>query len=105
MSRLIEQSQKRFKLGKYNQSLEIFLKAESYLESPDHEIYHFIADLIRMNAKHSRGTNILDAKEYFRRSIMCGKQIHTYKTLAGIYRKEKDYIKAIELLESSLRYV
>ena len=81
------------------------MKAESYLESPDHEIYHFIADLIRMNAQHSKGTNILDAKEYFRRSIMCGKHIHTYKTLAGIYRKEKDYIKAIELLESSLRYV
>lgn len=79
------------------------MKAEAYLESPDHEIYHFIADLIRMNAKHSRGT-MLDAKEYFRRSIMCGKQIHTYKTLAGIYRKEKDYMKAIELLESSLRF-
>lgn len=98
-------TRKRFKLGKYNQSLEIFLKAESYLDSPDHEIYHHIADLLRMNAKHSRATNLLDAKEYFRRSIMCGKQIHTYKTLANIYRKEKDYIKAIELLESSLGFV
>lgn len=94
----------RFKLGKYNQSLEIFLKAESLLDSPDHEIYHYIADLLRMNAKHTKGSNMLDAKEYFRRSIMCGKQIHTYKTLAGIYRKEKDYTKAIELLESSLRF-
>ncbi|KAL7050499.1 hypothetical protein ACKWTF_004101 [Chironomus riparius] len=90
-----------FKLQKYNQSLEIFLKAESYLEAPDYEVYHYIADLLRLNAKHSKA-NILDVKEYFRRSIMCGKQIHTYKTLANIYRKEKDYTKAIELLEGSL---
>lgn len=90
-------------MGKYNQSLEIFLKAESCLESPDHEVYHFIGDLLCLNAKHSKA-NILDAKEYFKRSIMCGRQIQTYKTLAGIYRKEKDYLKAIELLESSLRY-
>jgi Bardet-Biedl syndrome 4 protein len=92
----------RFKLGKFNQSLEIFLKAESHLDSPDHEVYHYIADLLRLNAKHSRAS-MLDSKEYFKRSIMCGKQIRTYKTLAAIYRKEKDYIKAIELLESCLR--
>ena len=86
--------------------MEIFLKAESHLNSPDHEIYHYIADLIRMNAKNSRGTttnSISDAKEYFQRAIMAGKQIQSYKTLAEIYRKEKDYTKAIELLESSLR--
>lgn len=91
-------------MGKYNQSLEIFLKAESCLESPDHEVYHYIGDLLNLKAKHSKD-NILDAKEYFKRSIMSGKQIQTYKTLAGIYRKEKDFLKAIELLESSLRFV
>lgn len=91
-------------MGKYNQSLEIFLKAESCLESPDHEVYHYIGDLLCLKAKHSKA-NILDAKEYFKRSIMCGKQIPTYKTLAGIYRKEKDFLKAIEILETSLRFV
>lgn len=94
----------RYKMGKYNQSLEIFLKAESYLESPDHEVYHFIGELLFLNAKHTK-SSILDAKEYFKRSIMCGKQIHTYKTLARIYRKEKDFLKAIELLESCLKWV
>lgn len=79
------------------------MKAESCLEAPDYEVYHYIADLLRLNAKHSKA-NILDVKEYFRRSIMCGKQIQTYKTLANIYRKEKDYTKAIEILEGSLRY-
>lgn len=91
-------------MGKHNQSLEIFLKAESCLESPDHEVYHFIGELLCLNAKHSK-SNIPDAKEYFKRSIMCGKQIQTYKTLARIYRKEKDFLKAIELLESCLKYV
>ncbi|KAG5677485.1 hypothetical protein PVAND_007243 [Polypedilum vanderplanki] len=90
-----------FKMGKLSQSLEIFLKAESCLEAPDFEIYQAIGELLRLNTKHSKA-NLLDIKEYFRRSIMCGKQIQTYKTLASIFRKEKDYVKAIELLESSL---
>lgn len=91
-------------MGKYNQSLEIFLKAESYLESPDHEVYHYIGELLCMNANSRQAkTNILDAKEYFKRAIMSGKQIQTYKILAGIFRKEKDYLKSIELLESSLQ--
>ena len=92
-------------MGKNNQALEIFLKAESCLESPDHELYEYIGDLLCLKAKHSKTGVLLDAKEYFKRSIMCGKQIRTYKTLAGIYRKEKDFLKAIELLESSLRFV
>jgi len=91
-------------MGKHNQSLEMFLKAESCLELPDHEVYHYIGNLLCLNAKHSKA-NILDAKEYFKRSILCGKQLDTYKTLARIYRKEKDFPKAIELLESSLKYV
>jgi Bardet-Biedl syndrome 4 protein len=91
-------------MGKFNQSLEIFLKAESCLEAPDYEVYHFIAELLRQNTRHSKA-NSLDVKEYFRRSIMCGKQVKTYKTLASIFRKERDYIKAIELLESSLKLV
>lgn len=91
-------------MGKNNQALEILLKAESCLESPDHELYHYIGELLCLKAKHSKA-GVLDAKEYFKRSIMCGKQIQTYKTLAGIYRKEKDFLKAIELLESSLRFV
>lgn len=89
-------------MGKHSQSLEIFLKAESYLESPDHEVYHYIGDLLSAHTKHARA-NVLDAKEYFKRSIMCGRQMQTYKKLAAIYRKEKDYPKVIELLESSLR--
>lgn len=80
------------------------MKAESCLELPDHEVYFYIGNLLCLNLKHSKA-NILDAKEYFRRSIMCGKQLETYKTLAKIHRKEKDYLKAIELLESSLKYV
>lgn len=91
-------------MGKNNQALEMFFKAESCLESPDHELYHYIGDLLCLKAKHSK-TGVIDAKEYFKRSIMCGKQIQTYITLAGIYRKEKDFLKAIELLESSLRFV
>jgi Bardet-Biedl syndrome 4 protein len=46
---------------------------------------------------------INEAKEYFKRAITNGKQIQSYKKLAAIYRKDKDYPKAIELLESSLQ--
>ncbi|CAO1324169.1 unnamed protein product [Diamesa tonsa] len=91
-------------MNKYRQSLEIFLKAESLLERPDHEIYHFIGELLHMNAAAVNGkANVIEAKEYFKRAIMSGKQIKTYKLLSSIYRKEKDYPKAIELLESSLQ--
>lgn len=91
-------------MNKYRQSLEIFLKAESLLERPDHEIYHFIGELLHMNAAAINGkANVTEAKEYFKRAIMSGKQIKTYKLLSAIYRKEKDYPKAIELLESSLQ--
>lgn len=89
-------------MGKYNQSLEIFLKAETTLTSPDYEIYSYIGELLYLNAKHSKGS-VLDAKEYFTRSIICGKQMETYRKLYQIYRNEKNYPKAIELLESSVR--
>lgn len=77
------------------------MKAESYLERPDHEIYHHIGELLCMNLDSK--ANISEAKEYFKRAIMDGKQIQSYKKLATLYRKEKDYPKAIELLESSLQ--
>lgn len=84
----------------------MFLKAESYLESPDHEIYHFIGKLLCLNAKQQTKkmatTTSYDAKEYFRRAIMSGHQIDSYKELSSIYRREKDYHRAIELLESCL---
>lgn len=90
-------------MGKYNQSLEMFLKAESYLESPDHEIYHYIGKLMSLNAKQqSKRTTQYDAKEYFKRAIMSGHQIQSYRELSSIYRKEKDYHRAIELYESCL---
>lgn len=92
-------------MGKYNQSLEMFLKAESYLESPDHEIYHYIGKLMSLNAKQQSkraSAATYDAKEYFKRAIMSGHQIDSYKELSSIYRKEKDYHRAVELLESCL---
>lgn len=88
-------------MGKYNQSLEMFLKSESFLQSPDHEIYHFIGKLMCLNAKNSSSSSN-DAKEYFKRSIMSGHQLESYKELASMYRKEKDFHKSIELLESCL---
>jgi Bardet-Biedl syndrome 4 protein len=92
-------------MGKYNQSLEMFLKAESFLQSPDHEIYHFIGKLMWLNTKHqteSSSSRTNDAKEYYKRAIMSGHQLESYKELAVMYRKEKDFHKSIELLESCL---
>lgn len=88
-------------MGRFRQSLEVFLKAESYLERPDHEIYHHIGEIYSMNLDSRAKIN--EAKEYYKRAIMNGKQIPSYKKLSLLYRKDKDYPKAIELLESSLQ--
>lgn len=90
-------------MGRFRQSLEIFLKAESVQARPDHEVYHFIAELFYMNLGSNPKTSLAESKEYYKRAIMNGKQISSYQKLSEIYRKEKDYPKAIELLESSLQ--
>lgn len=90
------------KMGKLKQALEVFLKAESLQEGPDYEIYYNIGELLNKNAGRPK-MGAKEAKEYFQKAIQHGKQdVESYRKLAAIYLREKEYQKAIDMLESAL---
>lgn len=89
-------------MGKLKQALEVFLRAESLQQRPDSEIFYNIGELIYRNAGRPK-MGIKEAKEYFLKAIQHGKQdIESYRKLAGIYIKENEFQKAIDMLESCL---
>lgn len=89
-------------MGKLKQALEVFLKAESLQQRPDSEILYNIGELIYKNAGRPK-FGLKEAKEYFQKAIQHGKQdIESYRKLAGIYIKENEFQKAIDMLESCL---
>ncbi|XP_050093921.1 Bardet-Biedl syndrome 4 protein homolog [Anopheles aquasalis] len=91
-----------YTIGKFKKSLEVFLKAESLLERPDHEIYHSIGELYHRGfGQPKAGT--AEAKEYLKQAITCGKHVDSYKILAEIYIEEGDSLKAIEMIENCLQ--
>ncbi|XP_058828963.1 Bardet-Biedl syndrome 4 protein homolog [Topomyia yanbarensis] len=91
-----------FAMGRFKQALEVFLKAETLLERPDHEVYHYIGELFHRNFGQPKA-GIAEAKEYLKQSVMCGKHVDSYKILAEIYIDEGDNVKAIEMIESCLQ--
>ncbi|XP_058461211.1 Bardet-Biedl syndrome 4 protein homolog isoform X2 [Malaya genurostris] len=91
-----------FIMGRFKQSLEVFLKAETLLERPDHEVYHFIGELFHRNFGQPKA-GMAEAKEYLKQSVMCGKHVDSYKILAEIFIDEGDNVKAIEMIESCLQ--
>ncbi|XP_055626852.1 Bardet-Biedl syndrome 4 protein homolog [Toxorhynchites rutilus septentrionalis] len=91
-----------FIMGRFKQSLEVFLKAETLMERPDHEVYHYIGELFYRNFGQPKA-GAAEAKEYLKQSIMCGKHAESFKILAEIYIEEGDNIKAIEMIESCLQ--
>lgn len=91
-----------YMMGKLKQSLDVFLKAESLQQRPDSDVCYYIGELIYRNAGRPK-FSIKEAKEYFQKAIQHGKQdVESYRKMAGIYLKENDYQKAIEMLESCL---
>uniref|UniRef100_A0A1A9W2E1 Uncharacterized protein n=1 Tax=Glossina brevipalpis TaxID=37001 RepID=A0A1A9W2E1_9MUSC len=96
-----------FMMGRYNQSLDTFREAEDLSTRLDHEIFHFIGELLlRSSASRNQIEMALkeqqEAKQYFQKAIQTGKKLESFQRLAEIHRKEKDYSKAIEVLESCL---
>lgn len=94
-------------MGRYNQSLDTFREAEDLSTRLDHEIFHFIGELLlRSSASRNQVEMALkeqqEAKLYFQKAIQTGKKLESFQRLAEIHRKEKDYSKAIEVLESCL---
>ncbi|XP_035906861.1 Bardet-Biedl syndrome 4 protein homolog [Anopheles stephensi] len=91
-----------YSMGKFRNALEVFLKAETLLERPDHEIYHHIGELYYKNFGQPKA-GVGEAKEYLKQAITCGKHVESYKILAEIYIEEGDSIKAIEMIENCLQ--
>ncbi|XP_073846172.1 Bardet-Biedl syndrome 4 [Musca autumnalis] len=96
-----------FSMGRYNQSLAIFRDAEELSTRLDHEIFHFIGELLLRSAASRNEMEMAqkeeqEAKVYFQKAVQTGKKIESFQRLAEILRKEKQYHKAIEVLESCL---
>nr|XP_040219935.2 Bardet-Biedl syndrome 4 protein homolog [Anopheles coluzzii] len=91
-----------YSMGKFRNALEVFLKAETLLERPDHEIYHHIGELYYKNFGQPKA-GVGEAKEYLKQAVTCGKHVESYKILAEIYIEEGDSIKAIEMIENCLQ--
>uniref|UniRef100_A0A182UZC6 Uncharacterized protein n=1 Tax=Anopheles merus TaxID=30066 RepID=A0A182UZC6_ANOME len=91
-----------YSMGKFRNALEVFLKAETLLERPDHEIYHHIGEMYYKNFGQPKA-GVGEAKEYLKQAVTCGKHVESYKILAEIYIEEGDSIKAIEMIENCLQ--
>lgn len=84
-------------MGRYEQALQVFREAEELSNRPDNEIFHFIGEILLLNNSRQ------EAKEYFQKAVEHGKMIDSFKRLAELFRQEKDYSKAIEILETCLQ--
>ncbi|XP_018795702.1 PREDICTED: Bardet-Biedl syndrome 4 protein homolog isoform X2 [Bactrocera latifrons] len=96
-----------FIMGRFNQALDIFREAEELAPRQDHEICHFIGELLHRSAATANQLTIArqeeaEAKMYFEKAVQTGKKLESFQRLAEILRKEKDYAKAIEVLENCL---
>lgn len=91
-----------YKMGSLKLALDTFLQTEKLMERPDYEVYHYIGELLFRNIGQPRA-GLPEAKEYFKQAILCGKHPKTYKIMAEIFIKEKDHMKAIEMIENCLQ--
>lgn len=91
-----------YQIGRYKQSLEIFIRAERLLKRTDCESHYYIAKLLTKNVSHGQ-LKRYDAKEYFVRAIQSGRHLESMQELSEIYVREGDLRKSIELLEGSLQ--
>ncbi|XP_054738265.1 Bardet-Biedl syndrome 4 protein homolog [Anastrepha obliqua] len=96
-----------FIMGRFNQALSVFREAEELSPRQDHEICHFIGELLHRSAAACNQLTLAhqeeaEAKVYFEKAVQSGKKLESFQRLAEILRKEKDYGKAIEVLENCL---
>ncbi|KRG03937.1 Bardet-Biedl syndrome 4 protein homolog isoform X2 [Drosophila mojavensis] len=94
-------------MGRYNQALSVFRDAEQQSPRPDHEIFHYLGELLYRSAAtqpqlEAARQQQKEAREYFERAVQTGKKQESYIRLAELYRKEKEYQKAIDVLEACL---
>lgn len=97
-------------MGRFSQALSVFRDAEKQSPRPDHEIYHYLGELLYRAASTQPQLEAArqlqkEAREYFERAVQTGKKQESYIRLAELYRKEKEYQKAIDVLEACLQLV
>ncbi|XP_050743391.1 Bardet-Biedl syndrome 4 protein homolog isoform X2 [Drosophila biarmipes] len=94
-------------MGRFNQALGVFREAEQRSSRPDHEIYHYLGELLYRAAttqgqKELANQQQAEARSYFELAVQSGRKQESYIRLAELYRKDKQYQQAIDVLETCL---
>jgi len=97
-------------MGRFNQALGVFREAEQRSIRPDHEIYHYLGELLYRAAttqsqKEMANQQQAEARSYFELAVQSGRKLDSYIRLAELYRKDKQYQRAIDVLETCLQSV
>ncbi|XP_068147856.1 Bardet-Biedl syndrome 4 protein homolog [Drosophila tropicalis] len=94
-------------MGRFAQALNVFREAEELSPRQDHEIYHYLGELLYRAAatqtkREVARQQLAESRSYFEMSIQSGKKLESFMRLAELYRKEKEYQMAIDVLETCL---
>ncbi|XP_017069307.1 Bardet-Biedl syndrome 4 protein homolog [Drosophila eugracilis] len=94
-------------MGRFAQALGVFREAEQRSSRQDHEIYHYLGELLYRAATTQSQKEIAnqqqdEARSYFELAVQSGRKLESYVRLAELYRKDKQYQKAIDVLETCL---
>lgn len=100
----------RYIMGRFSQALGVFREAEQRSSRQDHEIYHYLGELLYRAATTQSQKDVAsqqqdEARTYFELAVQSGRKLESYVRLAELYRKNKQYQKAIEILENCLQLV
>lgn len=100
----------RYIMGRFSQALGVFREAEQRSSRQDHEIYHYLGELLYRAATTQSQKDVAsqqqdEARTYFELAVQSGRKLESYVRLAELYRKDKQYQKAIEILENCLQLV
>ncbi|XP_034477098.1 Bardet-Biedl syndrome 4 protein homolog isoform X2 [Drosophila innubila] len=96
-----------YSMGRFGQALSVFREAEQQSPRKDHEIYHYLGELLYRAAATQPQLEVArqqqtEARGYFELAVQTGKKLESYVRLAELYRKDKEYQKAIDVLEACL---
>ncbi|XP_034651823.1 Bardet-Biedl syndrome 4 protein homolog [Drosophila subobscura] len=94
-------------MGRFSQSLDVFREAEQRSPRKDHEIYHYLGELLYRAATTQTQLELAkkqqdEARAYFELAVQTGKKLESHVRLAELYRKDKQYQQAIDVLENCL---
>ncbi|EDW33347.1 GL19930 [Drosophila persimilis] len=94
-------------MGRFSQALDVFREAEQSSPRKDHEIYHYLGELLYRSATTQSQLEMAkkqqdEARAYFELAVQTGKKMESHVRLAELYRKDKQYQQAIDVLENCL---